>query len=196
MSVNKLPKIFPKYKECAFTIQGIYSATLREISEIVAMRLMKYSQSGTIFELCCGIGSDTLSLCRYFNQVYINDLSEIHLNITQHNIQVHSSHYRERLDILDPKGQSLFHYHTIDNSLIYIDPPWEGGLNYLNFNTRLSDIFIDDQPLLTFVETLVAQNNSVCLKLPTHTQINTKIPFDIVYSDRGLKFILLNPTRK
>jgi 16S rRNA G966 N2-methylase RsmD len=172
MSDNKF--YFPKlpndndYDKLQIDFVGKYSITIPKIADIITDIIYKlYNNTDIIITDCtAGVGGNIFSFCNKFKHVNAIELDKSRFDMLENNINIYnlnnvSCYNINCLDII----------FTLQQDVIFIDPPW-GGKEYkseYNIRLNLGDINIEHI-------TNMLLNNKACkyvvLKLPFNYDIN------------------------
>lgn len=164
---NILKRIYPKpdcnYENLNYDVEGLWSITHPNDADIISMTIKNLTNdTSRILDMTAGCGGNTISFCKYFNNVVAVEYDKQRFNILKNNLSCYSfSNYTlvcgNSLDYIDPSFDVYF-----------IDPPW-GGPSYkkhTSLELNLSDIKLND------VISLIPINKLIVLKLPFNYNIN------------------------
>ena len=163
----------PKYD----TEQAIYSVTkpnqARAIIELLRSYVKRYCGKSmaqcVLTDATACVGGDTISFSRHFKHVNAVELQAIHATILKHNLQVY-----QRINVTVHEDDYTKLAYTLQQDVVFIDPPW-GGRKYKNCQqTRL---YLSKHPIGYIVNKLRGRAKLVILKVPTNFAIGTL--FDI-----------------
>lgn len=123
------------FKKIKINDIGKYSITrpyeAKQIINIIKNEIKKIlgkeSNMCVVTDGTCGVGGDTIHLCKYFKKVNAIDIIEENTNLLIDNCKIFGIN---NINIL--KGDYTKLFNEFNEDLVYLDPPW-GGINYKNF---------------------------------------------------------------
>jgi 16S rRNA G966 N2-methylase RsmD len=181
MANIQLMKIFPpppsnNYSLLNYDTEGLWSITYPNEANIISINIievinmMDIKKNIKIVDMTAGLGGNTISFCKYFDDVTGIEKNVDRFNILKNNIkQYQSSNYT--LICGDSKD-----YIEGDYNVYFIDPPW-GGPNYKK-QTNV-ELYMSDIKLIDFIE-MIPEYRLIVLKLPFNYNINTLNKFNIL----------------
>ncbi len=145
---NLLKKIFP-FDNCKdlvnlkFDTEGLWSISYPNDANKISEGIKIFEKTGikinTIFDMTAGLGGNTISFCKYFDNVIASEIDHERFKILENNMKNYNYQNYELLI-----GDSIAQLSTLKKEIdaVFIDPPW-GGPNYkydTNINITLSGL--------------------------------------------------------
>lgn len=124
------------------------------------------SEKCNIADITCGVGGDTLSFSRKFNNVMSIEINELRYKYLCNNVSVSNT---KNVDlVMGCCVENIKSYQSYD--IIYMDPPWGGDDYKMKERLKIKLISIDNKEteLEDFINLLLDQTMAkiICLKLP------------------------------
>ena len=175
-----LKKIYPKpsyddYNSLNYDTEGLWSITLPNEANIISLNIINILQLTDIadikiLDMTAGCGGNTISFCKYFNNVIGIEMNSDRFNILKTNMICYDFNNYTLIC-----GNSLDYIDT-SYDVFFIDPPW-GGPEYkkkTNIELYLSNIKIYD------VIEMIPSNKLIVLKLPFNYNYDILEKYNIV----------------
>ena len=115
------------------TEEGKYSLShwkdADKVSVLIEYHMKKYNLKDIdIIDGTAGVGGNTITFSKNFNNVYATDISKLHIKLLIHNLNIYNIH---NIKIMNSDICDL----NIINSghVLFLDPPW-GGPDYKKYN--------------------------------------------------------------
>jgi len=135
MNNNVLKKIFSN-ENCnnllnlKYDSEGLWSITHPHSADLISSKIKLFEKTGikidTIYDSTAGIGGNTISFAKHFNQVISVEKNESRFKLLKNNIQNYSYNNIELYN--DDSIKLILNLNTKIDA-IFVDPPW-GGPNY------------------------------------------------------------------
>jgi SAM-dependent methyltransferase len=110
---------FEKADEMLFTEEGLQQASSRLVAEYRARR---FAGLGTVLDLCCGIGGDTIQLARVCRKVIAVDIDPETVSIAQYNLRVHGLADKVEFRVADAGARDFLAALGPEIEAAFIDP--------------------------------------------------------------------------
>ena len=165
---------FPKppndvdYNKLQIDFIGKYSITIPKVAELITDIIYKLigHPNLTITDCTAGVGGNIFSFANKFKHVNAIEIDSNRFNMLANNVQIYDL---QNINLYNSNCLDIIF--TLQQDLVFIDPPW-GGKEYKsenNIRLNLSGI-----PIESLTNMLL--NNKICyyvvLKLPTNYDIN------------------------
>lgn len=171
--MEDLQYYFPKlednnYEKLQIDNVGKYSITIPKIADIITDIIYKlYKRIDiTITDMTAGVGGNVISFANKFKHVNAIEIDKNRYDMLVNNIDIYNfknvNHYNENcLDII----------HTLNQDVIFFDPPW-GGIGYKNEKNII--LTIDNIHIEEICNLLLDTNKCeyIVVKLPLNYNIN------------------------
>ena len=195
MANIQLTKIFPpppsnNYSLLNYDTEGLWSITYPNEANIISINIIEVTnmidiKHIKIVDMTAGLGGNTISFCKYFDDVTAIEKNIDRFNILKNNIKHYqSSNYT--LICGDSKD-----YIDGDYNVYFIDPPW-GGPNYKK-QTNL-ELYMSDIKLIDFIEMI--PKKLIVLKLPFNYNIDCLDKFTILMQLELKNIVIIYMIRK
>jgi len=109
----KAAKRFERADRMLFTREGLEQATSRPVAEYRAAR---FAGLGTVLDLCCGIGGDTIELAKQCRKVVAIDIDPVKVAIARHNVAVYGLAEKVEFHVADVSTCGF------DADAVFVDP--------------------------------------------------------------------------
>ena len=166
------------------------------------IKLIRQTINHPLDQLICtdafaGIGGDSIQLSKVFKSVNSIEKNKSRFDKLKNNLSVYN---RKNVTLYNDSYVNL--YKTLDNDVVYCDPPW-GGINY--FTEPNLNIFIDGEPIAFYVNYLltnVSRLKLVVLKLPKNFDLQElltdrkNVGYKIYYLNKYLVVFITKETHK
>ena len=160
---------------------SLYSVTPQETSMQIAQILNRYGDIVTDATAC--IGSDTISLCKYFKHVNSIELDPKRCEFLKYNC----------LELLKIKNLCVYNKNClhilphIKQDIVYIDAPF-GGPSYKD--KKLIMLYLDSIPIWSICNVVNNYCKYIALKLPVNFN------YEIFFSNCNLDMVILDKSLK
>lgn len=150
--------------------EAVYSITrpgpAARIQELLAMYLRMHGKTpntSTVTDATACVGGDTIHFAKAFRTV-----NAIECNATHHAMLLHNLGVYGRQNVRVHLGDALRVLPTLQQDLVFMDPPW-GGRDYAR-KSRIS-LALSGVPLATVVRRMLHHTPLVALKLPRNADL-------------------------
>tara|TARA_A100000164_G_scaffold372051_1_gene400700 strand:- start:359 stop:1030 length:672 start_codon:yes stop_codon:yes gene_type:complete len=159
--------------------ESIHYISIREVAEIITKLIIKHVHSIniinmndiTITDATAGVGGNTISFCKHFNNVNAIELHSKRFEYLSNNIKVYDLN-----NISLYNNSCLKILGNIKQDIVFIDPPW-GGKYYKNHDKLL--LTISDVPIESIINNLL--NNSITKYPPKLIVLKIPKNYDLLY---------------
>jgi predicted RNA methylase len=172
---NILKRIYPQpdynYEQLNYDTEGLWSITHPNEADIISLTIAKLTNDSVrILDMTAGCGGNTISFCKYFNDIIAIEYDKNRFNILKNNLYCYDFNNYTLVC-----GNSVDY---IDGSIdvYFIDPPW-GGPNYKenpNIELYLSNIKLND------LIKIIPENKLIVLKLPFNYNVDSFNKYKII----------------
>jgi len=107
-----------------FTEDGLQQASS---SLVAGYRARRFAGLGTVLDVCCGIGGDTIELARICPKVIAVDVDPDTIRIAEHNLAVHGLADRVAFRVADVSAGDFIHQTVREVDAVFIDPSRRSG---------------------------------------------------------------------
>ena len=174
-------RFFPKDKNVNFkNLQlsniGVYSITDPNKAQIISDIIIdqfKNTNNLTITDATANMGGNTINFANNFEKVNAVEIIDLHCKILENNLTEYKLndkvdiHCGDYLDLMD----------TINQDIVFFDPPW-GGKDYKKINNL--NLYLDDINIIDICNSLLGQTKVVAIKVPFN--------FDLMHMIKKTKF--------
>ena len=174
-------RFFPKDKDVNFkNLQlsniGVYSITDPSKAQIISNIIknqFKDSNNLIITDATANMGGNTINFANNFKKVHAVEIIELHCKILENNLK----EYKLSDDVEIHCGDYLDLMDTIQQDIVFFDPPW-GGKDYKKINNL--NLYLDEINIIDICNSLINQTKIVAIKVPFN--------FDIMQMIKKTKF--------
>ena len=198
LSTNEAKEIFPKNSKAdmskmLITSEGVYSVSkkvaAKKLVNIIHKNMKTYNI--VVTDATANVGSDSLMLAKYFENVNSIELNEINLESLKNNVKEYGYN---NMNIIN--GDSLIKLLTLRQDVIIADFPW-GGPDYKKY--RHMGLYLGKVELAEFYNKFKNSAKLHIYKVPFNYDINnfliqTKVKNMKIYSFQShnrIKFLFL-----
>lgn len=174
-------RFFPKNKDVNFeNLQlsniGVYSITDPSKAQIISDIIKSHFDNSTdlvITDATANMGGNTINFAQNFSKVNSVEIIELHCDILHNNLTEYklmdkvNIHCGDYLDLMD----------TINQDVVFFDPPW-GGKDYKKINNL--NLYLDEINIIDICNSIISNTKLVAIKVPFN--------FDIVNMIRRSKY--------
>lgn len=124
------------------------------------------------------VGGDTLQFSKYFQSVNAVEINPTHCKMLQNNIGVYK---RKNVNVFCADYTKM--YHTLQQDVVFMDPPW-GGPSYkkkARVKLQLSNI-----PLYKIIQKISNRAKLIVLKTPTNFDMGSLFHYKSYYTQNPL----------
>lgn len=141
----------------------LYTSSNQSIQIINILKNYLDLSKSIIIDANAGIGGNSLFFCKYFNYVYVIDISSNVIDYLEYNLNNFNNKFIINDNCLDV-------IKLIKHDIIFFDPPW-GGKNY-KFQKKLN-LYLNDKNINDIIEELYFKNTKlIALKAPYNFNLN------------------------
>lgn len=145
--------------------EALYSVTDQYTADKISKEIKKqFPDIHTITDMTSCIGGNTYSFSKYFENVHAIELDKLKYDYLSYNLTI--------LDANNVKlhyGDSLSIVPTLQQDILFIDPPW-GGPNYKD--KKHIDLYLSDIELSEVCRVLIPHSKYIALKVPTNFDLD------------------------
>jgi hypothetical protein len=169
---------------------SVYSMTPLEASKSIIKIILKYAtKKSVITDMTACIGGDTIQFSKIFKHINSIELSKERCKFLKHNIDVY-----DRKNVTVYQGNSIELIKTLEQDIIYIDPPW-GGKKY-KYKKKIN-LYLSKIPMWNLCNQLANQADYIVLKVPLNFNIEffckKVISEDVdIYPLKKIQLIIIN----
>jgi 16S rRNA G966 N2-methylase RsmD len=165
---------------------ALYSITECHTADAITSLLRNLPNVSIITDLTACVGGNTLSFATQFDTVHSIEIDETRYNMLLHNVAVFGY-----TNITCLHGDAVQCINTLQQDVIFIDPPW-GGPSY--DSKRNIKLFLNGIDLADIVLLLLKHTKFIAIKVPPHFalyEFHTKIKTNIKIHRQFKKMILI-----
>ena len=163
---NVLKKIFPEplHNNLAYDNEGLWSITHPTDADIISSNILLLNNNcKSIIDMTAGCGGNTISFCKYFNNVTGIENNSSRFSILESNIKCYDIN-----NITLLCTDSVEYIKTCNPYDVYfLDPPW-GGPDYKKYNNL--ELTLSNINLLDLID-IIPKNKIIVIKLPYNYNI-------------------------
>jgi hypothetical protein len=170
--------------------EALYSVTDQQTADKITMELLKFVPANAIVTdgTAC-IGGNTFSLARSFRFVNAVELEPNRYDYLKHNMSVLGVD-----NVACYKGDVMNYVAVLEQSLLFLDPPW-GGPDYKSKDSV--DLSLSGFPLDDVCRQFAPYTSYIALKTPTNFHLQpfveqTKEYMTLVYTNTKLRKLCLS----
>ena len=145
--------------------EALYSVTDQYTADKISKEIKKqFPDIQSITDMTSCIGGNTYSFSKYFELVHAIEIDKLKYDYLSYNLTI--------LDANNVKlhyGDSLSIVPTLQQDILFIDPPW-GGPNYKE--KKQIDLYLSDIELSEVCKTLKSWCKYIALKVPTNFDLD------------------------
>jgi 16S rRNA G966 N2-methylase RsmD len=145
--------------------EALYSVTDQYTADKISKEIKKqFPDIQTITDMTACIGGNTYSFSKYFESVHAIELDKLKYDYLSYNLTI--------LDVNTVKlhhGDSLSIVPTLQQDILFIDPPW-GGPNYKD--KKHIDLYLSDIELSEVCRMLIPYSKYIALKVPINFDLD------------------------
>jgi 16S rRNA G966 N2-methylase RsmD len=165
--------------------EALYSVTDQATADKITMELLKFvPATAVITDGTACVGGNTFSLSRTFQHVNAVELEPTKFGYLKHNMAVVGAE-----NVSCYLGDILNHANVLEQSLLFLDPPW-GGPDYKQHD-RIN-LYLSGVPLDDVCRRFASSTRFIALKTPTNFNIegfvqNTRDCMEMIYMNLRLR---------
>ncbi|NCB20607.1 MAG: hypothetical protein EOM88_01615 [Clostridia bacterium] len=144
---------FTRAEKMFFTSDSLEQASSESMSQYIAKRFKDIIREGTVTDLTCGLGTNSIFLAKYF-QLRSVDINKLHLTCAKHNAIVYG--VRDNIEFIEARAED-----SIQASKAYIIDPQR-----IRFGqTKTRSIFNSRPKIIELLPKILEQTDNICIKI-------------------------------
>ncbi len=202
-NINVLKKIFPKenckdINNLKYDKEGLWSISHPDSADTITKNILECKLDiKTICDMTAGIGGNTLSFAKYFDNVISIEHNKIRFKYLQNNI---NNYNYKNIILINDDSTNFIKKLNYQIDAVFIDPPW-GGPNYKkedNIEIKLGSYELFQ--IITILKNISFNNQKIkliILKLPFNYDYKNIIVYNFLQNFKVLKegninYLLIN----
>lgn len=176
-----MSRLFPYLKNreeisrLAIDEESMKYITIKEYAEKIS-DIIKFhcgTKDVIIVDATAGVGGNTISFSKHFKYVYAIELDKQRSQYLENNINIYDA---KNVKVINGDCRNFF-IGIDDYNVVFIDPPWQNGLNDSYKKYTNLKLFLGTDPIETICNNLMngtynRKPNVIVLKLPKNYDIN------------------------
>lgn len=155
--------LFSRFDDGVYMLLELwYSVTPEHVAKFTAKLAYELVGGGTVMDVCCGGGGNTIQFARYFDRVIAVDINPVNITCSLHNCKVYQ--VDDKVEFITGDWHELYRQQP-QVDFVFCSPPW-GGTNY-NRNPDGFDLdTMEPFAISWLIESLLATSLSCGVFLP------------------------------
>ena len=160
------PQYNTKEAQFSITVPSKAHDTFKIIQQYIQLYIKKPINQCTLTDGTACVGGDTLSFSKHFKHVNAVETNPVHARMLIHNVNVYG-----RKNVTVYEGDYTKLARTLQQDVVFLDPPW-GGVNYKK--NKQTPLFLSNYPI-SYVASKLLHNRAklIVLKVPINFAFGT-----------------------
>jgi 16S rRNA G966 N2-methylase RsmD len=191
MENHKIIKLFPKtdnYKELLYDKEGMYSITYPKEANLISSLISLHFESSknlNILDGTAGLGGNTFSFSKYFNNVTSIELDKNRFEMLKKNVLIYEL---KNVKLINDSSINYIKNNN-DYDIFFFDPPWGGPEYRNNKNIRFK---LDSYNLVDIINLIKSKEKIIVFKLPFNYDFSEFSSFNYkLYKIRNYNVIII-----